>query len=74
MMSSTRSQQTNGKSFKTKGKEGLTVKNIFLGKPKYITVLELRRPAQVTDKLCRDYIDFAEFDRKSMRGGIRNIH
>ena len=33
----------------------------------------MRRSAQVTDKLCRDYLDFAEFDRKSMHGGIRNI-
>ena len=68
-----RQKLLNGKAFKAKGKEGTTVKNIVMGKPKYITIGELRKPANVTDKLRRDYMDFKSYDRDSMRTNVRNI-
>ena len=68
-----RQKKINGKTFKVKGQEGATVKNIFMGKPKYVTMAELKRPAMVTDKLRRDYLDFNSFDRDSMRQNVRNI-
>ena len=68
-----RQRPLNGKAFKGKGQEGNTVRNIVMGKPKYVTVAELKKPANVTDKLCRDYVDFKMYDRDSMRVNVRNI-
>jgi hypothetical protein len=62
-----------GRSFSVSGDEGKAVKKILCQKAKYISVLELRTPAKVVDKLRRDFADLNEFNRNSMKLGIRKI-
>ena len=65
-------RQNNSLSFSSKGREGESVEKIVCT-PRYITVEELRKPAVVTDRLRRDYDDLRQFDRVSMKAGIRKI-
>ena len=73
IMPGKRLRQMNGKAFSSKGPEGELVRNVLTNKPKYISLGELKRPAIVTDKLMRDYLDFKGYDRESMKGGVRSI-
>ena len=59
-------------SFLSKGTEGENVEKIICT-PKYISVAELKKPAVVTDRLRRDYADLKNFDRISMKCGVRKI-
>ena len=67
-----RTSSDQGRTFSTKGTEGENVKKIITT-PKYITIPELRKPAQVTDRLRRDYDDLVQFERSSMKNGVRKI-
>ena len=72
---STRSTLVNNNnivSFSSKKIEGQNVETIICT-PKYITVEELKKPAVVTDRLRRDYLDLKCYDRISMKAGVRKI-
>jgi hypothetical protein len=62
-----------GRSFAVLGEEGKAVKKILLDTHRYITVHELRTPAKVVDKLRRDFDDLGEYNRNSMKLGVRKI-
>ena len=63
----------NGKQFKVKSPGGDSVKNILMGRPKYISLDELCKPAQVTDRLRRDFSDLKQYDRNSMKNAVRKM-
>ena len=69
---STGSTEDTGKTFASKGPEGENVQKILLT-PKYITLPELKKPAAVTDRLRRDYVDLMDYNRNSMKNGVRKI-
>ena len=62
-----------GRSFSATAEEGKAVKIFLTDTPQYITVPELRTPAKVVDKLRRDFGNLKEFNRNSMKIGIRKI-
>ena len=62
-----------GRSFSVQGQEGTAVKKILKDSSKYITVHELRTPAKVVDKLRRDFADLTQYNRSSMKLGVRKI-
>ena len=75
-MAGTRNQYTRtppSKSFNYKGPEGGKVRHILISTSKYISVDELRKPAQVTDRLRLDNADLMAFDRNSMKNAVRRF-
>ena len=62
-----------GTPFSSSGEEGKAVKKILTEHKQYITVHELRTPAKVVDKLRRDFANLKEFNRNSMKIGIRKL-
>ena len=62
-----------GNPFSSSGEEGMAVKKILTESKQYITVQELRTPAKVVDKLRRDFANLKEFNRNSMKIGVRKI-
>ena len=62
-----------GNPFSSSGEEAMAVKKILTEHKQYITVQELRTPAKVVDKLRRDFANLKEFNRNSMKIGVRKI-
>ena len=62
-----------GAPFSSTGDEAKAVKKILTESKQYITVQELRTPAKVVDKLRRDFANLKEFNRNSMKIGVRKI-
>lgn len=59
--------------FSAKSDHGQAVLELIKTRPKYVTVSELRKPAQVVDKLRRDFPEYLEYDRNSMKTTVRKF-